>query len=45
MRKVLLKVISYVIAFVFLLLSLQIVFGATGFSDKILESVVNEQLR
>lgn len=45
MRKLLQKVASLVLAFLIFLLALQVVLGATGFSDKILGSIVNEQLR
>lgn len=45
MKKLLQKVASLVIAFIIFLFSLQIVLGATGFSDQILGSIINEQLR
>lgn len=45
MKKLLKKVVSLIIAFIIFLVLLQVVLGATGFSDKILESLVNEEVR
>lgn len=45
MRKLAAKVVHLFLAFFVFLLLLQVVLGATGFSDKILGSIVNEQLR
>lgn len=45
MRKVLFRAGGMVITFILLLLLLGVILGATGFSDKMLRSTINEELR
>lgn len=45
MRKILFRLAGYLSAFVAFLVLLGVVLGATGFSDKMLGSVINEELR
>ena len=45
MRKILLRLLRYIVVGFIFLLSLNVVLGATGFSEGILQSLVNQELR